>query len=54
MKLYQHILIISALVLFTILFYKDGFGAISFLLAAGYLIIMFIKEIRRERKKNEM
>ena len=53
MKPYQHILIISALAIFTILFYKDGFGAVSFLLAAVYLSVIFIKEIRRERKNNE-
>lgn len=54
MKLYQHIIIISALALFTFFFYKDGFGAVSFLLAAAYLSILFIKEIRRERKNKEI
>lgn len=54
MKIYQHTIIIASLVLFTIFFYKEGYGAISFLLAACYLIVLFINEIRRERKRNEL
>ncbi len=50
MKLYQHIIIISALILSIILFYKDGFGAVPFLLAAVYLSSIFIKEILRSKK----
>ena len=53
MKIYQHIIIIAALVLFTILYYQDGFGSISFLFAAIYLSIIFIKEVRRYKKNKE-
>lgn len=54
MKVYQHIIIIVALVLFTILFYQYGFGSISFLLAAIYLGITFIKEVKRYMKSKEV
>ena len=49
MKAYQHIIIIVALILFTIFFYKDGFGSIAFLLATIYLTMIFIREIRRSK-----
>ena len=54
MKAYQHIIIIFALVLFTIFFYQDGFGSISFLLAAGYLGVIFFKEVKRYKKSKEV
>ncbi|QUW21145.1 hypothetical protein JSQ81_15195 [Sporosarcina sp. Marseille-Q4063] len=49
MKVYQHIIIIVALFMFTIFFYKDGFGAIAFLLATFYLTLLFIREIKRSK-----
>jgi len=49
MKTYQHLIIIIALTLFTIFFYKEGFGSIAFLLAAIYLFFIFIREIRRSK-----
>ena len=45
MKVYQHIIIIVGLILFTIFFYQDGFGAIAFLLATIYLTYDFFREI---------
>jgi len=39
-----------ALAVFTFIFYQDGLGAISFLLAAVYLMLILIKEIKRVRK----
>jgi len=53
MKAYQHIIIIVSLVLFTIIFYQDGYGSISFLFAAIYLCVIFIKEVKRYRKSKE-
>lgn len=53
-KIYQHVMIITSLVLFTMFFYRDGFGSISFLFAAGYLVMLFIKEIKRYKKSKEI
>ncbi|WP_210470213.1 hypothetical protein [Sporosarcina sp. 6E9] len=50
MKVYQHIIIIIALTLFTVFFYKEGLGAIAFLLAAFYLTSLFIREFKRSKK----
>lgn len=53
MKIYQHIVIIAALILFTMFFYQDGFGSIPFLLAALYLVIVFLVEIKRYKKSKK-
>jgi hypothetical protein len=50
MKVYQHIMIIVGLILFTVFFYKDGLGAIAFLMATFYLTSLFIREIKRSKK----
>lgn len=54
MKVYQHVIIIVTLVLFTLFFYQEGFGSISFLLAAIYLAIIFIREVKRYKKGKEI
>jgi len=50
LKWYYHVMIISALVLFTLFFYQEGFGSVSFLLASIYLAIVLIKEIKQLKK----
>ena len=54
MKVYQHIIIIVVLILFTIFFYKEGFGSIAFLLATLYLTMMFIREIKRSKNDKKV
>ncbi|WP_155767551.1 hypothetical protein [Sporosarcina ureilytica] len=54
MKWYHHLIIISALVLFTVFFYQDGFGSIPFLIAAAYLAVIFCKEVKRLKKNRKM
>ena len=54
MKVYQHIIIIAALILFTIFFYKEGFGSIAFLLATIYLTMIFIREIKRSKNDKKV
>lgn len=53
-KVYQHIMIILSLVLFMVFFYQDGFGSIAFLIAAIYLVFIFISEMRRYNKNKEV
>lgn len=53
LKIYHHVIIIAALVLFVFLFYQEGFGSIAFLFAAIYLSVMFIKEVRRYKKSKK-
>ncbi|MDS9472299.1 hypothetical protein [Sporosarcina pasteurii] len=54
MKWYHHSIIILALVLFTVFFYQDGFGSISFLIAAAYLAVIFYKEVKRLKKNSKI
>lgn len=50
MKWYYHVIIILALILFTLFFYQDGFGSVSFLFASIYLAAIFLAEMNRQKK----
>ncbi|WOV84642.1 hypothetical protein PGH26_01590 [Sporosarcina jeotgali] len=50
MKIALHLVIIITLIVLTYLLYGEGFGAIPFLLAAVYLLVISWKEFKRFRR----
>lgn len=49
-----HLVIIIILIVLIYLLYGEGFGAIPFLLAAVYLLVISWKEFKRFRKNRTM
>ena len=53
LKMMLHAVIIITLIVLTYFLYGEGLGAVPFLLAAAYLIVITWKELRKSRCKRK-